>query len=144
MKPVTVYCKSLKVNLDRGPDIRNITPLLEQIIHESQVEDGNLCAAMVGSTGSLTTVEFEPGVVRDLMAAVNRLAPPDLEYEHEKAWHDGNGHSHVQAALLGPSIALPIRKGRLKTGTWQQVVAINHDNRSRQRTIEVTITGTTA
>ncbi len=144
MKPVTVYCKSLKVNLDRGPDIRDITPLLEQIIHESQVEDGNLCAAMVGSTGSLTTVEFEPGVVRDLMAAVNRLAPPDLEYEHEKAWHDGNGHSHVQAALLGPSIALPIRKGRLKTGTWQQVVAINHDNRSRQRTIEVTITGTTA
>jgi len=141
MKPVTVYCKSLKVNLDSGPDIRDITPLLEQIIDESQVENGSLCATMVGSTGSLTTIEFEPGVVRDLMAAVNRLAPPDLEYEHEKAWHDGNGHSHVQAALLGPSIALPIRKGRLKTGTWQQVVAINHDNRSRQRTIEVTITG---
>ena len=97
---------------------------------------------MVGSTGSLTTIEYEPGVVRDLMAAVNRLASPDLEYEHEKAWHDGNGHSHVQAALLGPSIVLPIRKGRLKLGTWQQVVAINHDNRSRQRTIEVTITGT--
>jgi len=142
MKPVTVYCKSLKVSLNRGPDIRNITPLLEQIIHESQVEDGSLCATMVGSTGSLTTIEFEPGVVRDLMAAVNRLAPPDLEYAHEKAWHDGNGHSHVQAALLGPSIALPVRKGRLKTGTWQQAVAINHDNRSRQRSIEVTITGT--
>jgi secondary thiamine-phosphate synthase enzyme len=143
MKPVTIYCESLKVNLERGPDIRDITPLLEQVIHESQVEDGNLCATMVGSTGSLTTVEFEPGVVSDLVAAVNRLAPPGLEYEHEKAWHDGNGHSHVQATLLGPSIALPIRKGHLKTGTWQQVVAINHDNRSRQRTIEVTITGTT-
>ena len=143
MKPVTVYCKSLAVKLDRGPHIRDITPMLEQIIHESRVENGSLCATMVGSTGSLTTIEFEPGVVRDLMAAVNRLAPPDLEYEHEKAWHDGNGHSHVQAALLGPSIALPIRKGRLKTGTWQQVVAINHDNRSRQRSIEVTITGTT-
>jgi secondary thiamine-phosphate synthase enzyme len=143
MKYVTVYCKSLKVNLDNGPAIRDITHLLEQMIPESQVENGSLCATMVGSTGSLTTIEFEPGVIRDLMAAVNRLAPPDLEYEHEKAWHDGNGHSHVQAALLGPSIALPIRKGRLKTGTWQQVVAINHDNRSRQRTIEVTITGTT-
>ncbi len=143
MKTVTVYCKSLKVNLSSGPDIHDITPLLEQIIHESEVENGSLCATMVGSTGSLTTIEFEPGVVRDLMSAVNRLAPPDLEYEHEKAWHDGNGHSHVQAALLGPSIALPIRKGRLKTGTWQQVVAINHDNRSRQRSIEVTITGTT-
>ena len=143
MKTVAVFCKSLKVNLSSGPDIRDITPLLEEIIHESQVENGSLCASMVGSTGSLTTIEFEPGVVRDLMAAVNRLAPPDLEYAHEKAWHDGNGHSHVQAALLGPSIALPIRKGHLKTGTWQQVVAINHDNRSRQRSIEVTITGTT-
>jgi secondary thiamine-phosphate synthase enzyme len=139
---VTVYCKSLKVSLDRGPDILNITALLERMVFESQVGNGSLWATMVGSTGSLTTIEFEPGVVKDLIAAVNRLAPPDLEYDHEKAWHDGNGHSHVQAALLGPSIALPIRKGRLKTGTWQQAVAINHDNRSRQRTIEVTIIGT--
>jgi secondary thiamine-phosphate synthase enzyme len=144
MKPVTVYCKSLKVNLDSGPDIRDITSLLEEVTHESQVENGCLSATMMGSTGSLTTIEFEPGVVSDLIAAVNRLAPPHFDYEHEKAWHDGNGHSHVQAALLGPSIALPIRQRRLKTGTWQQVVAINHDNRSRQRTIEVTITGTTA
>jgi secondary thiamine-phosphate synthase enzyme len=98
---------------------------------------------MVGSTGSITTIEFEPGVVEDLKRAINRLAPPDLEYEHEKAWHDGNGHSHVQSALLGPSVVLPVRNGRLKLGTWQQVVAINHDNRSRARTIEVSITGTT-
>jgi secondary thiamine-phosphate synthase enzyme len=144
MKPVSIYCQSVNVSLETGPDIRDITPLLENMIHESQVENGSLCATMVGSTGSLTTIEYEPGVVRDLRAAVNRLAPPDLEYEHEKAWHDGNGHSHVQAALLGPSIALPVRKGRLKMGTWQQVVAINHDNRARQRSIEITITGTTA
>jgi secondary thiamine-phosphate synthase enzyme len=143
MKSVSIYCQSVKVSLDTGPDIRDITPLLENMIHESQVENGSLCATMVGSTGSLTTIEYEPGVVRDLMAAINRLVPPGLEYEHEKAWHDGNGHSHVQAALLGPSIALPIRRGQLKMGTWQQVVAINHDNRSRQRTIEVTIIGTT-
>ncbi|MGD8471465.1 MAG: secondary thiamine-phosphate synthase enzyme YjbQ [Desulfobacteraceae bacterium] len=144
MKSLSIFCKSVKVSLDTGPDIRDITPALEQLIDDLRVENGNLCATMVGSTGSLTTIEYEPGVVRDLIAAVNRLAPPDLEYEHEKAWHDGNGHSHVQAALLGPSIALPIRKGRLKLGTWQQVVAINHDNRSRQRTLEVTIIGTTA
>jgi secondary thiamine-phosphate synthase enzyme len=143
MKSLSIFCKSANVSLDTGPDIRDITPLLENMIHESQVENGSLCATMVGSTGSLTTIEYEPGVVRDLMAAINRLVPPGLEYEHEKAWHDGNGHSHVQAALLGPSIALPIRRGQLKIGTWQQVVAINHDNRSRQRTIEVTITGTT-
>jgi secondary thiamine-phosphate synthase enzyme len=122
MKSVSIYCQSVNVSLETGPDIRDITPLLENMIHESQVESGSLCATMVGSTGSLTTIEYESGVVRDLLAAVNRLAPPDLEYEHEKAWHDGNGHSHVQAALLGPSIALPVRKGRLKMGTWQQVV----------------------
>ena len=143
MESLFIFCKSVKVSLDTGPDIRDITPALEQLIHDLQVENGNLSATMVGSTGSLTTIEYEPGVVRDLMTAVSRLAPPDLEYEHEKAWYDGNGHSHVQAALLGPSIVLPIREGRLKLGTWQQVVAINHDNRSRQRTIEVTITGTT-
>ena len=142
MKSISICCESITVNLDTGPDIRDITPALEQLIDGLGVEDGNLNATMVGSTGSLTTIEYEPGVVRDLMTAVNRLAPPDLEYEHEKAWHDGNGHSHVQAALLGPSIVLPIREGRLKLGTWQQVVAFNHDNRSRQRHIEVTITGT--
>jgi len=144
MKAVTISCKSVQVKLGTGPDIRDITPALEQLIYDSQIAEGCLSATMVGSTGSLTTIEYEPGVVEDLMEAVNRLAPPDLEYEHEKAWHDGNGHSHVQAALLGPSIELPIRKGHLKIGTWQQVVAVNHDNRSRQRTIEVTIIGTTA
>ncbi len=143
MPAITLFCKSVEISLETGPDIRDITPSLEQLIYESDVENGSLSATMVGSTGSLTTIEYEPGVVSDLMAAVNRMAPAELEYEHEKAWHDGNGHSHVQAALLGPSIALPIRNGRLKLGTWQQVVAINHDNRHRQRAIEVTIIGTT-
>ncbi len=142
MKSVSIFCKSVEIRLESGPDIRDITPLLDGLVDDFKVENGNLCATMVGSTGSLTTIEYEPGVVRDLIAAVNRMAPPDLEYEHEKAWHDGNGHSHVQAALLGPSIVLPIRNRRLKMGTWQQVVAINHDNRARQRIIEVTVTGT--
>jgi secondary thiamine-phosphate synthase enzyme len=125
-----------------GPDIYNITSELEQKIKTSDIQNGNLSATMVGSTGSITTIEFEPGVVEDLKRAINTLAPPGLEYEHEKAWHDGNGHSHVQAALLGPSIVLPVRNGGLRRGTWQQVVAINHDNRPRTRTVEVTIIGT--
>jgi secondary thiamine-phosphate synthase enzyme len=98
-------------------------------------------ANMVGSTGALTTIEFEPGVVADLKDAVERLAPRDLTYAHELAWHDGNGHSHVQAALLGPSLSVAVRKGRFALGTWQQMVAINHDNRPRRRTIAVTIVG---
>ena len=136
-----MYFNSIEVSLNTGPDLCDISAELERLIRDSGIIDGSLCAAMVGSTGSLTTIEYEPGVVEDLKRAIDRLAPPGMEYEHEKAWHDGNGHSHVQAALLGPSIALSVRGGRLKTGTWQQVVAINHDNRARTRTIEVTITG---
>ena len=141
MQPVSIYCQSIEANLKIGPDMVNITAALEQLIGESGIKTGQLCANMVGSTGSITTIEYEPGVVEDLKRAITSLAPPGMEYEHEKAWHDGNGHSHVQAALLGPSIALAVRNGRLKTGTWQQVVAINHDNHPRTRTIEVTITG---
>ncbi len=143
MKSVSIFSESIDVRLKTGPDICDITSELDRLIDKSNIGSGSLCATMVGSTGSITTIEFEPGVVEDLKRAINRLAPPDLEYEHEKAWHDGNGHSHVQSALLGPSVVLPVRNGRLKLGTWQQVVAINHDNRSRTRTIEVSITGTT-
>jgi secondary thiamine-phosphate synthase enzyme len=119
----------------------DITSQLQKVVRKSSVKEGQLSAAMVGSTGSLTTIEYEPGVVEDLKRAINLLAPPGIDYAHEAAWHDGNGHSHVQAALLSPSIVLPIRNGNLKTGTWQQPVAINHDNHPRKRTIEVTIIG---
>ncbi len=142
MKSVSMFSESIHVRLNIGPDMGDITPEIDRLIRKSNIVNGNLCATMVGSTGSVTTIEFEPGVVEDLKRAINRLAPPGIEYEHEKAWHDGNGHSHVQAALLGPSINLPVRNGQLRLGTWQQVTAINHDNRPRKRTVEVTITGT--
>lgn len=141
MAELKMHCDTIEVSLDMGPDIQDITSGLSRCVEASGVRTGNLNATMVGSTGSLTSIEFEPGVVEDLKAAMNRMAPPDLTYAHELAWHDGNGHSHVQAALMGPSIVVPIRDGRLRLGTWQQVVAINHDNRSRQRNIEVTIVG---
>ena len=142
MSDTVVHCDSVQVSMDVGPDISNITDRLARIAEKSGVENGSLHASVIGSTGSLTTIEYEPGVVEDLRRAITRLAPPDMEYEHEKAWHDGNGHSHVQAALLGPSVAIPIRDGVLALGTWQQVVIINHDNRPRQRRVEVTVIGT--
>ena len=141
MQPVSIFNGSIQVSLRTGPDICDATRELEHLIGQSKITDGTLNATMVGSTGSITTIEFEPGVIEDLKGAINLLAPPGAEYAHEKAWHDGNGHSHVQAALLGPSIVLPVRGGSLCLGTWQQVVAINHDNRPRKRTIEVTILG---
>ena len=142
MSDTVVHCDSVQVSMDVGPDISNITDQLARIAEKSGVENGSLHASVIGSTGSLTTIEYEPGVVEDLRRAITRLAPPDMEYEHEKAWHDGNGHSHVQSALLGPSIAIPVRDGVLALGTWQQVVIINHDNRPRQRRVEVTVIGT--
>jgi secondary thiamine-phosphate synthase enzyme len=142
MKSAVIFAAAIDIELKIGPDMCDITLELENLINESRIQTGNLFATMVGSTGSITTIEFEPGVVEDLKRAINSLAPPGLEYEHEKAWHDGNGHSHVQAALLGPSIALPVRNRKLRRGTWQQVVAINHDNRPRKRRVEVSIIGT--
>jgi len=141
MASVIFHFSTVEVDLNTGPDIRDITDDLNRIIGRSGIENGQASASIVGSTGSLTTIEYERGVVQDLKDAINRLAPQDLAYAHELAWHDGNGHSHVQAALLGPSIALPIRHGQLHLGTWQQVVAINHDNRSRRRKVEVTLLG---
>ena len=142
MLTVGIHFERIKVGLDIGPDICDITGLLDAIVSNSKFMNGHLLATMVGSTGSLTTLEFENGVVADLKRAIEQLAPPGQIYQHELAWHDGNGHSHVQAALIGPSISLPSRKGRLKLGTWHQAVAINHDNRPRSRVIEVTIIGT--
>jgi secondary thiamine-phosphate synthase enzyme len=141
MKQISIFIKSIEVELKTGPDICDITPQIHSLIKESDIKNGTVHATMIGSTGSLTTIEFESGAVEDFKMAIRRIAPPDIEYEHEKAWHDGNGHSHVQAALLGPSVVLPIRNAQLKLGTWQQVVAINHDNHHRTRSIEVTIIG---
>ena len=139
---LAMHTDRFEVQLNTGPDVIDITDSIQTIVNHSGISIGQLTAFMVGSTGSLTTIEYEPGVVQDLSDAVNRLAPPGLAYAHEKAWHDGNGHSHVQAALLGPSITIPVRANRLRLGTWQQVVAINHDNRPRARIVEVTIIGT--
>ena len=141
MNNIQQFYGTIEVSLSTGPDLIDITDKLSNCVSRCHIIDGMVSAFMVGSTGSLTTIEYEPGVVADLKEAINRLAPPDLPYAHELAWHDGNGHSHVQAALMSPSITLPLRSGKLRLGTWQQVVAINHDNHPRKRSIEVTIIG---
>ena len=155
MSTVVVHCDSFDVSLRAGPDLADVTPRLGQIVAASGVRQGSAHVTAIGSTASLTTVEYEPGAVEDLKSAIQRLAPADATYAHEMAWHDGNGHSpgiarwarvsplasHVQAALLGPSLAVPIRDGRLRLGTWQQVVLINHDIHARRRPVEVTVIG---
>ncbi len=141
MSGMQIYSETLRVSMERGPDIANITSLLSAILQSGRITKGVMHIFVVGSTGSITTIECEPGAVEDLKSAITRIAPPEDTYEHEKAWRDGNGHSHVQAALLGPSVTVPIRKGKLATGTWQQVVLINHDVKPRERRVEVTVIG---
>lgn len=138
---LSFFTDQIRVELKTGIDIKNISDRIDSLIRQARIDNGSVNATVIGSTGSITTIEYEPGVVEDLKRAINRMAPPDISYEHEKAWHDGNGHSHVQAAIIGPSIVLPIRGGCLNLGTWQQVVVINHDNRARERKIDISIIG---
>lgn len=129
------------IDLKKGIDIKDVTHLIQKAVMDSSIDKGVANITSIGSTASITTIEYEPGVVEDLKSAISELAPPDRYYEHEKAWHDGNGHSHVQSALLGPSVSIPVRGGRLALGTWQQIVVINHDIHPRKRKICVTIIG---
>lgn len=137
-----VYGGRFEVEMAMGPEIADVTQTIARIVSEADVGMGSAQVTAIGSTGSITTIEYEPGAVQDLKEAIRRLAPPDAVYAHEMTWHDGNGHSHVQAALLGPSVVIPVRDRRLSLGTWQQVILINHDNRRRRRTVEVTVIGT--
>lgn len=141
MSALHMVMETIEVELGMGPDMLEISTELSRFVEQAGILDGTLSATIIGSTGSLTTIEYEPGVVADLKRAINRMAPADDHYAHEEAWHDGNGHSHVQAAIMGPSIHLPVRHGRLYTGTWQQVIVINHDNKARRRKIEITLIG---
>ena len=122
-------------------DIVDISRELEEWVLQSGIQDGTIMLFISGSTAALTTIEFESGVVNDLRKAIERIAPTDIPYEHDRRWGDGNGYSHVRAALLGPSLCIPIRGGRVLLGTWQQVVLLDFDNRPRRRTVTVQIMG---
>ena len=108
---------------------------------ESGIQTGTAHIFSVGSTAALGTIEFEPGLERDLPAMLDRLIAPSRDYGHEKAWHDGNGHSHLQATLLGPSLTVPVASGQLVLGTWQQVFHLECDVRGRQREVVITVAG---
>ena len=122
-------------------DVIDLTPHVLELVERSGIRAGTVSLFVPGSTAGLTTIEYEPGVVQDLQQCFDRLVPRDIEYEHEKAWHDGNGHSHVRAALLGPSLVLPIQDGRPLLGSWQQVVLVDFDARPRDRRWSATVQG---
>src|SRR3954454_5663492 len=116
-------------------DTLDITPQVKQALDETGMRDGVVTLFVVGSTAGLTTIEYEPGAVADLGRAFQGIAPQGIDYEHHKRWHDDNGHSHVRAALLGPSVGVPFVDGALTLGTWQQIILIDFDTSPRQRTV---------
>jgi secondary thiamine-phosphate synthase enzyme len=127
----------------RGNDhIVDMTGQVQAAIASSGIETGQAALLVHGSTAALTTLEFEPGLVdHDIAAAMERIAPHEARYEHEETWHDDNGHSHVRASTVGPSLALPITGRAIPLGTWQQIVLIDFDTRPRRRTLHLSVVG---
>jgi secondary thiamine-phosphate synthase enzyme len=119
----------------------DITGPVAEIVARSGVATGIVHVSCVGSTAAVGTIEFEPGLERDLPQALDRLLPPSCDYGHEQAWHDGNGHAHLQATLLGPSLSVPVADGKPVLGTWQQIFHLECDVRPRRRTVVVTVLG---
>ncbi len=138
---LTVISKQLSIHTKGEGEIQDITQKVSNAVAETRLQSGIVTAFVTGSTGALTTIEYEPGLLTDLPNILERIAPKSLSYEHEKRWHDGNGHSHVRASLIGPSITVPFINKRLTLGTWQQLVFLELDVRSRTRNIVLQIIG---
>ena len=119
----------------------DVTDEVQGKVNESAVQSGTVTIFVVGSTAGVTVVEYEPGLVKDLEELFDKLAPPTLDYHHEQAWHDGNGFSHVRASLLKPSLVVPVVSGKMRLGTWQQIVVLDFDNGPRTREVAVQIMG---
>lgn len=122
-------------------DMHDLTTRIADIVSASGIQVGTVNVFNVGSTAAVGTIEFESGLQRDLPEILDKLIPPSRDYGHEQAWHDGNGHSHLQATLLGPSLTVPIADGKPVLGTWQQIFHLECDVRGRQRTVIVTVIG---
>ena len=139
---MTTYTTTIRRGTDGDGDILDLTDEVQAAVRESGVAVGQATIMVVGSTAALTTVEYEPGLVNhDIVAALERIAPRDARYVHEETWHDDNGHSHVRASLIGPSLALPVVDGSVPLGTWQQVVLVDLDTRPRERQVVLTVVG---
>jgi len=136
-----IKSQEIKIRTTAGTDVLDITSGVIDILNESFVKNGAVTLFVPGSTGALTTIEYEAGVIQDLKEAIERIAPEGIFYRHNERWGDGNGYSHVRAALTGPSLHIPIIDGRLTLGTWQQIVLLDFDNRARERRIIVQISG---
>ena len=138
---MTVITKTIQVKTKGEDDIIDITKQTSKVIESSEIKNGTVTIFVSGSTAALTTIEYEPGLLSDFPKMLERVAPKNIDYGHEQRWHDGNGHSHVRASLLGPSLTIPFSNRSLMLGTWQQIVFIDFDIYPRQRKIVLQFSG---
>jgi secondary thiamine-phosphate synthase enzyme len=136
-----VITKMVQLRSSTENDIINVTEQTSDALKESGLQKGIITVFIAGSTAAITTIEYEPGLKHDFPKMLSRIAPRDIQYNHEDTWHDGNGHSHVRASLVGPSLAVPFSNGDLILGTWQQIVVIEMDTRPRERILTLQILG---
>ena len=136
-----VLSDTIQLHSEGEGDIIDMTLQLSNTVEESKIKNGTVTIFVSGSTAAVTTIEYEPGLVHDFPEMLSRIVPNDIEYEHDNTWHDGNGHSHIRSSLIGPSLTIPIIGGKLTLGTWQQVVLLEMDTRSRNRTVILQIIG---
>lgn len=138
---MAVKTETIRIKSKGENDIIDITEQTSEAIRQSKVKNGIVTLFVSGSTAAITTIEYEPGLRYDFPKMLSRVAPKDIEYKHDNAWHDGNGHSHVRASLIGPSLTIPFTNGNLMLGTWQQVVFLEMDTSSRERNVILQIIG---
>jgi secondary thiamine-phosphate synthase enzyme len=138
---VTVHSAELRLSTRGDSDVVDLTAGIQDVVRESGVEHGTASIFIPGATAAVTAMEFEPGGVHDLRAALERLVPTEGDYEHNRLNHDTNSHAHIRAAILGPSETVPVSGGRLVTGTWQQIVLVDFDDRPRERKVTVQVLG---
>ncbi len=138
---MTVSTYSIKIHSKGENDMVDLTQQTSDFVKKSDISKGIITIFVSGSTGSITTIEYEPGLIKDFPEMLSRIAPRDLDYGHEQMWHDGNGHSHVKASLVGPSLTVPFIDGKLCLGRWQQIVFVEMDTRTRNRDLILQIIG---
>jgi len=136
-----VRTERIRVNSKGDTDIIDLTPRLRQIVERSPLTDGQVTVFVPGSTAGVSVVEYEPGLLQDIPEVMEDLIPSSRSYHHDLTWHDGNGHAHLRATLIGPSLTIPFEKKNLTLGTWQQVILLDFDNRPRDRQIVVQLIG---
>jgi secondary thiamine-phosphate synthase enzyme len=136
-----VITKMVQLRSSTENDIINVTEQISGALKENELQNGIITVFIAGSTAAVTTIEYEPGLRHDFPKMLSRIAPKDIQYHHDDTWHDGNGHSHVRASLIGPSLTVPFSNGNLILGTWQQIVVIEMDTKPRKRTLTLQILG---